>query len=100
MQPVFVIMLKKMRDSVRQQVDIISPSRYISHVRTHGNRLVSTALQERFVGRNGLLVQADCLDLLANMLPDSVDLVFVYPPFNISKPYESSEFHDRYDPEF
>jgi site-specific DNA-methyltransferase (adenine-specific) len=34
------------------------------------------------------------------MRPDSVDLVFLDPPFNISKPYESLEFDDRYDPEF
>ncbi|PYJ34056.1 MAG: hypothetical protein DME88_06515 [Verrucomicrobia bacterium] len=34
------------------------------------------------------------------MLPDCVDLVFLDPPFNISKPYDSSEFDDRYDPEF
>ena len=57
-----MIMSRRTRAPVHQQVDIISSSRYISHVRTHGNRLVMTALQERFVGRNGVLVQADCLD--------------------------------------
>src|SRR5260370_3062260 len=98
MRQVFTIMSKRIHDPAPHQVDIISPSRYISHVRTHGNRLVSTVLHERFVGKNGVLIEADCLDLLANMRPDSVDLVFLDPPFHISKPYESLEFDDRYNP--
>jgi site-specific DNA-methyltransferase (adenine-specific) len=69
-------------------------------VRTHGNRLVTAELQARFVGSKGVFVEADCLDLLANMKPDSVDMVFLDPPFNLSKPYDLAEFGDRFGPEF
>ena len=93
-------MSKITRDQAQKRVDIISSSRYISHVRAHGNRLINAKLQARFVGKNGVFVEADCLDLLANMRPESVDLVFLDPPFNIRKPYDLAAFDDKYDPEF
>lgn len=37
----------------------------------------------------GELYQGDCLDLLANIDSDSVDLVFADPPFNLAKDYPS-----------
>lgn len=66
----------------------------------HGNRLVTTTLEPKFVGSNGLLVQADCLDLLANLKPNSVDLIFVDPPFNLGKSYNVPDFADGFDTEF
>jgi hypothetical protein len=44
-----------------------------------GKRLVRTQLEPKFIGRNGVLVQADCLDLLANIKTDSIDLIFLDP---------------------
>lgn len=88
------------RSQARNDVDIISASRYISHVRVHGNRLQSRQLEAKFVGEHGVLVQADCLDLLANMKSNSVDLVFVDPPFNLNKSYDDPGFADKFDPEF
>jgi DNA modification methylase len=93
-------MLRKSRTRVEKRVDIISSSRYISHVRAHGNRLITEKLHARFIGRNGVFVEGNCLDLLANMRPNCVDLVFLDPPFNIRKPYDLAEFDDDYGPEF
>lgn len=59
-----------------------------------------TPVEAKFVGHNGVLIQADCLDLLANMRNDSVDLVFLDPPFNLQKTYNVRKFHDRFDHEF
>src|SRR5207245_924133 len=39
--------------------------------------------------KQGTLYQGDCLDLLAGMESDSVDLVFADPPFNLNKLYPS-----------
>jgi site-specific DNA-methyltransferase (adenine-specific) len=81
-------------------VDNISASRYISHVRVHRNRLHIPDLKAKFVGRSGVLVQADCLDLFANMKAGSVDMCFVDPPFNLSKTYDTKKFPDKFDTEF
>jgi len=91
-----------MRDQnrARNRVDVISSSRYISHVRVHRNRIHTPKLEAKFVGANGVLVQADCLDLLANMNTGSVDIVFMDPPFNLEKAYGDSHFSDKFDPEF
>jgi site-specific DNA-methyltransferase (adenine-specific) len=51
-------------------------------------------LEARYVGSHGLLFRADVLDLLANLRDDSVDLVFVDPPFNLGKDYNIPEFSD------
>ncbi len=45
--------------------------------------------------KEGVLLRAHCLDLLANMKKDSVDLVFIDPPFNLGKDYQVTGFHDR-----
>src|SRR5437773_5616123 len=84
----------------RENLDVISPSRYISHVRVHGNRLLTPKLEAKFVGEKGVLIQADCLDLLANMRANTVDLIFVDPPFNLKKSYDEPGFADKFDPEF
>src|SRR6266852_3707827 len=82
------------------RVDNISASRYIPHMKSHGNRLLTTEVEAKFVGTKGVLIQADCLDLLANLKNDSVDLVFLDPPFNIKKKYNIPNFDDNFDNEF
>lgn len=69
-------------------------------MKTHGNHLVTADLDAKFIGRHGVLIQADCLDLLANMRNDSVDLIFLDPPFNIKKRYNIPDFKDNFDNEF
>lgn len=48
----------------------------------------------------GTLYQGDCMDLMASMEPESVDLVFADPPFNLDKDYgkkiNDSLAHDEY----
>src|SRR6185312_19171 len=39
--------------------------------------------------RLGKLYQADCMELLAGIPPESVDLAFADPPFNLGKAYTS-----------
>jgi site-specific DNA-methyltransferase (adenine-specific) len=39
--------------------------------------------------RCGVLFQADCLKVLAQMRPESVDCVFADPPFNLGKNYKN-----------
>lgn len=51
-------------------------------------------LTNAFQGRNGILLQGDCLDLLANLRTDSVDLAFLDPPFNLGKDYKVADFSD------
>ncbi len=75
-------------------VDNISSSRYISHVSTNGNGFHPPSISAQYIGETGVLFQADCLDLLANIRNDSVDLVFVDPPFNLGKDYATPEFKD------
>src|SRR5512142_1293991 len=38
----------------------------------------------------GLLYETDCLTLLNNLEPQSVDLAFADPPFNLGKKYSSN----------
>jgi site-specific DNA-methyltransferase (adenine-specific) len=47
-----------------------------------------------YTGEEGVLFQGNCLSLLNQMLPDSVDLVFADPPFNLGKSYDSEAFTD------
>jgi len=49
----------------------------------------------QYAQKEGVLLRSDCLDLLANMKKDSVDLVFVDPPFNFGKDYQVMGFRDR-----
>ena len=69
-------------------------------MKTHGNRLVTAEVEAKFVGKQGALIQADCLDLLANMKNDTVDLIFLDPPFNTKKHYNIPSFEDNFDNEF
>ena len=46
-------------------------------------------LEPVFETESGCLYQGDCLDLMAGMKDDSVDLIFADPPFNLKKLYPS-----------
>jgi site-specific DNA-methyltransferase (adenine-specific) len=74
-------------------VDIISSSRYISHM-TFDHGYQPPQITAQFVGSQGLLFRADVLDLLANIRDGSIDVVFVDPPFNLGKDYKTPEFSD------
>jgi site-specific DNA-methyltransferase (adenine-specific) len=50
----------------------------------------------RLTTSNGILFQADCLDLLAAIRSESVDCVFADPPFNLNKEYGNG-FKDEWD---
>lgn len=52
-----------------------------------------------YASTEGILFQGDCLALMGKMLPDSVDLVFADPPFNLGKRYESEAFTDTLETE-
>jgi site-specific DNA-methyltransferase (adenine-specific) len=52
-----------------------------------------------YTSTEGILFQGDCLDLMRQMLPDSVDLVFADPPFNLGKWYDSEAFTDTLETE-
>ena len=45
---------------------------------------------------DSLLFEGDCIDLLANIPPASVDLVITSPPYNVGKQYEKSVPLDEY----
>ncbi len=78
---------------VSESVDNISSSRYISHMAYNGEYR-PPKIVAKYVGPQGILFRADVLDLLANIRENSVDLVFVDPPFNLGKDYKVPEFHD------
>lgn len=52
-----------------------------------------------YTSTEGILFQGDCLALMSQMVPDSVDLVFADPPFNLGKQYESEAFTDALETE-
>ena len=52
-----------------------------------------------YTSPEGILFQGNCLALMNNMLPDSVDLVFADPPFNLSKQYNTKAFTDTLETE-
>src|SRR5947209_2358112 len=64
--------------------------RHISYIRHKGHRSLPPPLRADYLGSTGLLFRADCLDLLANIRSDSIDLAFVDPPFNLGKNYNVS----------
>jgi site-specific DNA-methyltransferase (adenine-specific) len=47
-----------------------------------------------YTSAEGVLFQGDCIALMGKMLPDSVDLVFADPPFNLGKEYGTKTFTD------
>lgn len=59
---------------------------------THTPKLVYTS-------KAGMLFQGDSMLLLDKMLSDSVDLVFVDPPFNLGKDYNTKSFDDAIEVE-
>jgi site-specific DNA-methyltransferase (adenine-specific) len=73
----------------------ISASRYKSHVSFSSNGFQPPPVSAQYIKKQGVLFQADCLDLLANIKKDSIDLVFVDPPFNLGKDYRVQGFRDR-----
>lgn len=50
----------------------------------------------RLTTSNGILFQADCLDLLATVRSGTLDCVFADPPFNLNKEYRNG-FKDEQD---
>lgn len=89
-------MSKVIRSRAEERLDNISPSRYISHV---GKLRSESIISAQYVGANGALFKADCLDLLASIRSDSVDLVFADPPFNLGKRYEDESTGDNFHDE-
>src|SRR5205809_3315902 len=75
-------------------IDNISASRYIPHVFNGAKNAASLAIEPKFVGDKCVLIQANCLDAMANMLDGSVDLIFLDPPFNLRKNYNVRHFSD------
>ena len=78
-----LIMSKGNPNRDRKVVDNISPSRYIPHVALNGND--SPSISAQYLGEKGILFQANCLDLLANMRQGTVDLVFADPPLQFGE---------------
>jgi site-specific DNA-methyltransferase (adenine-specific) len=76
------------------RVDNISASRYIPHVRLPNQ--IAPLISTRYLGKDGILFQADCLDLLANIRSSTIDLVFADPPFNLGKRYEDPGASDQH----
>lgn len=72
----------------------ISLSRYKSNVSFSSNGFSPPRVSAEYVKKEGVLLRSDCLDLLANLRKESVDLVFVDPPFNLGKDYVNG-FRDR-----
>lgn len=68
-------------------------------MQVRGSRLFSPKVQARFVGKNGVFIEGDCLDVMTHMRANSVDLVFLDPPFNIGKAYDSADVEDDVRPE-
>jgi site-specific DNA-methyltransferase (adenine-specific) len=88
--------LKRNQNLVESAIDNISASRYISHVgKTIDNSIITT----KYVGDKGVLFKADCLDLLASLQSESIDLVFADPPFNLGKRYEDESVNDNFHDE-
>ena len=73
----------------------ISASRYKSNVSFGSNGFSPPPISAEYVKREGVLLRCDCLDLLANLKKNSIDLVFADPPFNLGKNYRVGGFRDR-----
>jgi site-specific DNA-methyltransferase (adenine-specific) len=52
-------------------------------------------ISAEYIKREGVFLRSDCLDLLANLKKDSIDLAFADPPFNLGKDYKVQGFRDR-----
>ena len=78
--------------SAGPSLDNISASPYISHM---GECWSEDLLSVQYLGERGVLFKADCLDLLASIRSESVDVVFADPPFNLGKQYEEASVNDN-----
>jgi len=58
------------------------------------------ALEPFFSTKNGLLYRGDCLDVLPILDAESVDMVFLDPPFNLGKDYGSQGTDNKSDQEY
>ncbi len=62
---------------------------------------VEATIQTELIPRQGLelgrIHQGDCIDLMQELQPGTIDLVFADPPFNIGYDYDA--YHDRQDDE-
>lgn len=47
-----------------------------------------------YLGKRGILFQGDAILLLRSLVPNSIDLVFIDPPFNLGKDYNTDSFSD------
>jgi site-specific DNA-methyltransferase (adenine-specific) len=52
-----------------------------------------------YASNDGILFQGDSLLMLGQMAPDSIDLVFADPPFNLGKDYGTTAFSDELETE-
>lgn len=57
-------------------------------------------LEPRYITRNGVLFEGDCLDHLPRLKSDLVDTVFADPPFNLGKTYGNRTVDSRTDTEY
>ena len=53
----------------------------------------------RYSSTKGVFFRADCMHLLAGIKQDSIDLVFIDPPFNLGKDYGVGNYNDRMETE-
>ena len=67
-------------------------------MKQNGNRPTRSKIEASYVSKNGILFRADCLDMLANIRENTVDLAFVDPPFNLGKEY-NTDFSDEMETE-
>lgn len=77
-------------------VSDIESGRHIPYIKHKGYHYVPPQLRADYIGSKGLLFRSDCLDLLANIKSNVIDLAFVDPPFNLGKDYDVPDFHDAY----
>ncbi|MEK7070869.1 MAG: site-specific DNA-methyltransferase [Patescibacteria group bacterium] len=52
-----------------------------------------------YLGKRGILVNGDCLELLSGLKTNSIDLIFTDPPFNVGKDYGTRKVNDNLDAE-
>ena len=90
---------KKNRHQGENLLDIVSSRRYIAHMARSGNKTQRGSPRAQDVGKSGFLFRADCLELLPNISENTVDMVFVDPPFNLGKDYDTPNFTDKMETE-
>ena len=67
---------------------------YFSHIKEIASMLKETEQPEQtpiqpfFTNDMGMLYNEDCIKVMQQMEPDSVDLIFADPPFNLGKEYD------------